>query len=1264
MIKHLKIFYPQPINNFLYTGRTIYNDIIKIGIQAGTIKNILAEIKSYLEQEDKSFVLKMERPELYTDKNIKIFGSIENIEGFGKKILENEEYLKNYKYIKEHYGQLIFQSYSDLVPILSDANVKRIGYENIFKFFNNKDKDFYNDRNYNEKFKNIPEDITKEELDKVIEVYGEIPQDKVFYDEKIITNYKKAKSENKKINKLSGNSLEYIIENGLLENLVTILTIDFDKFMFKDKDGIDRLYCDRFKLMNPKIQEQLGLENSAKIANLDNIEMVLEAEEKNLLDKWRIRIESTEKDEDKDIIYSIKSLLLLDEKNNDLSIDEIKRISDNILLMEDKDKKQIEDIIKNNPEYIRLLEIPNILLDKERRHYGRTIRKGLYSDYDYSVRENLSEISLKYAEFQEIRNTIGKNKCIKLIDEAGEYYIERLYAMMQEAHKNNKLKTWSKLLEVDNHFVPEDVIFLDENFFINNSLEDIVNSIGRKKMRIGQSWELSRRLKEYPQYLLAVYSIEELLNLDEKFLADVRDDRYDKELNYRILALMKDKNTSNNLKKLIREIFNNKQIEDIRVLLDKGEKFEKVAHFVPTLEVVKKYPEDQIEKFNKKIWFNLARYDLYNKNPETKSALVEAILTLGVFEKDAGQAERFGLLQKFATYLPKDKITVDEIQIQDDLIKDHFEVLDKKLVQVYYVLNSERLLNDPNILNLFNSRQEAEEEIRKLDGGYGQDYIENALQKEYVSQQYKDIMEYIYKTGYDKYEKNEYTVRLKTDIQQLKMKDKKQGKKLESSIRKIYDGYGFEVSMMTSNKLHQIFDGMDMKYKDGFFEFLRDNLEQIMIDEKKQCEITHIQRQWENIVAENLGQKINFEKCEAYIYGHNYDNIAENEKEIAKLSSLCGYSQEDFEEIQEIFKQQLQRTKSSIPQIEKENKNNGYTYKVLRLDDPIAIFVGELTDCCQALHDAGESCMRHSVTSQNGRILVVQDENGKVLAQSWLWRNKNVLCFDNIEAVEKDSNNKKIVSSEILDMVKQAAKDFVETDKKHLMRWKSEKIESLTEEVKQGKISKKQYDTEITKIEDIIKGQQLSRVTVGIGYTDVDLKGLKNDKENRYPEEKVEYISDSRTQLILYEDEKVENKKTDIATVALYSDSEDVSKLVDIDTSQIEIEDDEDEYYDDEYYDDEYDDDEYYDDEYYDDEYDDEEYIERRRNSKIHFAEEVYSTDEEIIDDVVDQYDIYSENAKINLEDIRKTINHVRGRAVARQAISNIKEILNNERGA
>lgn len=49
---------------------------------------------------------------------------------------------------------------------------------------------------------------------------------------------------------------------------------------------------------------------------------------------------------------------------------------------------------------------------------------------------------------------------------------------------------------------------------------------------------------------------------------------------------------------------------------------------------------------------------------------------------------------------------------------------------------------------------------------------------------------------------------------------------------------------------------------------------------------------------------------------------------------------------------------------------------------------------------------------------------------------------------------------------------------------------------------------EIKKIKTIIKGQRLTRVTVGVGYTDVDLKGLKPDSENKYPEENVEYIDE------------------------------------------------------------------------------------------------------------------------------------------------------------
>ena len=172
-----------------------------------------------------------------------------------------------------------------------------------------------------------------------------------------------------------------------------------------------------------------------------------------------------------------------------------------------------------------------------------------------------------------------------------------------------------------------------------------------------------------------------------------------------------------------------------------------------------------------------------------------------------------------------------------------------------------------------------------------------------------------------------------------------------------------------------------------------------------------------------------------------YENATNEDLEIIKLSSTCGYSQEEFDKVKEIHKEQLKREKTSIPTI--EESSGKYRYKVLGLKDPTAIFVGHLTDCCQEIGDAGESCMIHSVTSPNGRVCVVRDKNNKVVSQSWIWRNKNILCFDNIEAIEKDSNNRKVVSDDILKAVKRAAKQFVEEDKKAFEEWEKQQKENL-----------------------------------------------------------------------------------------------------------------------------------------------------------------------------------------------------------------------------
>ena len=121
-----------------------------------------------------------------------------------------------------------------------------------------------------------------------------------------------------------------------------------------------------------------------------------------------------------------------------------------------------------------------------------------------------------------------------------------------------------------------------------------------------------------------------------------------------------------------------------------------------------------------------------------------------------------------------------------------------------------------------------------------------------------------------------------------------------------------------------------------------------------------------------------------------------------------------------------------------------------------------------------------------------------------------------------------------------------------LQKWEKAQLLKLEEEKANGSISEQEYNESKTKIEQVVQSQQLTKVTVGIGYTDVDLSGLKADNENKYPEESVAYISDSRKQLVLYEDQSIQHKDNNARTVAMYRDDEKSTKLIQVDTSEIE----------------------------------------------------------------------------------------------------------------
>lgn len=136
------------------------------------------------------------------------------------------------------------------------------------------------------------------------------------------------------------------------------------------------------------------------------------------------------------------------------------------------------------------------------------------------------------------------------------------------------------------------------------------------------------------------------------------------------------------------------------------------------------------------------------------------------------------------------------------------------------------------------------------------------------------------------------------------------------------------------------------------------------------------------------------------------------------LFKFIGCNNRNVDETLLLHDQMLTRVSSTIPRI--TGKKDEYSYEILRLDDMEALTVGNKTDCCFTVLGNGYSCLKHSLTSINGRILVVKKGN-EILAHSWIWRNGNLLCLDNIEI------SKKINSVDFLDIYLQVADELIKT---------------------------------------------------------------------------------------------------------------------------------------------------------------------------------------------------------------------------------------------
>ena len=269
--------------------------------------------------------------------------------------------------------------------------------------------------------------------------------------------------------------------------------------------------------------------------------------------------------------------------------------------------------------------------------------------------------------------------------------------------------------------------------------------------------------------------------------------------------------------------------------------------------------------------------------------------------------------------------------------------------------------------------------------------------------------------------------------------------------------------VLTGFKAHSLFGRFKLQYDPKFREFLFNNLSTILSNDKYSKNIASIQRNFKNICAINSNRKLTLDMALNYVSTIKYSELDTVNDNVARISSIAGYEQEEFSVLQNIYNYGKQRVYSSIPRI--ESKTDEFHYEMLRLDDPLALAIGTLTDCCQELGDQAEWCMQHSMTSADGRVFVVKDFEENIISQSWVWRNNNTICFDNIEIPNKvfERYDEEYIAKKVYDVYKQAALEIIEKDKEKYKELLDNKI-----------ITEDEYSKFI-----------LNKVTVGLGYNDI-----------------------------------------------------------------------------------------------------------------------------------------------------------------------------------
>ena len=177
-----------------------------------------------------------------------------------------------------------------------------------------------------------------------------------------------------------------------------------------------------------------------------------------------------------------------------------------------------------------------------------------------------------------------------------------------------------------------------------------------------------------------------------------------------------------------------------------------------------------------------------------------------------------------------------------------------------------------------------------------------------------------------------------------------------------------------------------------------------------------IQRLFPNMVVNGntqrdlLSPKFVAEHCNI----EEYEDVDEGNEALALMVGRYGYSQEQFDQIQEIYNEAKGLEDKYVIQADRAKAKDGISFRVLEKDDPLGFVLGYITDCCQYYgNPSGGDCVDDGYRNPEAGFLVfeeeIKDENGqptgehRILAQAYVWYDPETktVCYDNIEIPDK-----------------------------------------------------------------------------------------------------------------------------------------------------------------------------------------------------------------------------------------------------------------------